>query len=104
MPPPSAKRPFGLVTTARLPLTRLFRSVSEPPFQMLTPPPTASLPTPPAVLSLTTVFLRVTGPALSMPPPLAQQNGQLTPPGQSATWEGSVAGGAAVLRVMTLSL
>ena len=68
---------------------------------MKIPPASASLVIgPPARLSLTTVLVRVMLPQLSTPPPPASANGQALPHG-SPEW--TVALGATLLRVMTLS-
>src|SRR6516165_85151 len=106
MPPESAKRPFGAVTLAWLPLMVELMTVS-PASSLAIPAPSASLATAPSPvaepmrLSLTVVFASVSVPQLSMPPPAAVAAGQRTPPGQGGP-TGRAWVGSARLPVMTL--
>src|SRR3984885_11859034 len=110
MPPPSAKRPAGLVAVARLPDTIAWSSVRLP-WRLKIPPPSASLVVPgcpgaaPVLLPITTVRISVSAPQLSMPPPLAGANGHCPCgklPGQLIP-EGTLVLGLARLPEITLS-
>src|SRR5580692_7549400 len=103
-PPPSAKRPFGAVATARFPATTVLFSVRLPALLQI-PAPSASLAVPaePTVLSLTIELSRVSDPHESMPPPNAGENGHCpSKPGQGMP-ESILAVGSTLLPVMTLS-
>ena len=106
MAPESAKRPFGALALASLPLIVELLIVSGP--RLLTmAPPSASLAmfdNPDAVptrLLLTVVFVSVSVPQLSIPPPFAAANGHATFPGHGGPI-GRVFVGATRLSVMTL--
>ena len=101
MPPPSAKRPFGADAVERLPLIVLPLAVTVPDDHTLIPPPSASLATPPAVLWLTVVFVKVRAPQVSIPPPFAHANGQ-GPPGHGGP-AGTLAAVGPIRFVTTLS-
>src|SRR6188472_1230720 len=102
MPPPSAKRPFGVDAIARLPTTSESCSSSEPGPQVSIPPPRASLATPAATLLLTVVRSSVSRPQLSIPAPRAIANGH-GPAGHGGP-NGSAVVGTARLPLMMLSL
>src|SRR5215213_11148070 len=94
IPPPPAAHAFGPDEMAWLWFTMLCRSVRLPLCQLRMPPPTALLASrPPTRLLVTLVFVRVSVPQLSTPPPAAKAN-----PEESARE------GAARLPVMTLFL
>src|SRR4030095_13373542 len=101
MPPPSAKRPFGAAAIALFPVTLLLVRVTVPGHQSLMPPPSASLASPAAVLSLTVVLTKLRRPQLSIPPPFAHASGQWTPPGHGGP-NGRVSVDATRFPAMTL--
>src|SRR5579863_9899718 len=86
IPPPSAKRPFGALALASLPLIVELVIVRAPSW-LLMPPPSASLAivdnpdAEPMRLLLTVEFMSVSVPQLSIPPPNAPAYGQGTLPG-----------------------
>ena len=81
IPPPSANLPFGALTAERLPVTKLWRSVTTPTLLFQMPPPRASVASPPlvgvepATLSSMRVFVTVSVPQFAIPPPLANEHG-----------------------------
>ena len=102
MPAPSAKRPFGAMAIALLPVTTLLFRLRAPSWVYI-PAPSASLARgPPASLSLTIVLSTVRMPQLSIPPPPAWANWQSWVPHEKPASTDVV--GAAVLSVMTLLL
>src|SRR5581483_3292739 len=74
-PPPSANRPFGATAVAVFPVTRSStntRAATCP----VTAPPMASLPMPAAEFPESTLFVIVSAPQVSIPPPVATAYGQ----------------------------